>query len=219
MSQTTFDVDPANLDPNGICENQTAALNAALVLNGALCDAGTAGKFEISDTYSSGCGGIKLLFASAGNIGTVVFTITGKDENGITISPAETVTGVATTAVSTVKYYSEITAIGTSAAAVSSNVFIGTVGGELVTRTVPLNKYAMESSVVAIVARSGIAQFRTQEAFDDLNFVAPADLRWMDKTGDAALVLTINATAARIVVDSYTDGAEFQAVVSTNPFT
>jgi len=222
MSFTKFDVDPADLDPNGICENQTQLINVDLDLDGALCDAGTALKFEIGDSYSDGVGGVKLLFDSAGDINTVVFTITGKDENGRTITPAETVTGVTTTAVSTTNYCSEVTAIGTSVAAVDSNVFVGTVTGELATRTVPLNRYSNQVTTVGITGLAGTCQFDIQETFDDLNVTDPEDISWFTKvsnaSADGANVLTVNATATRVVLDSYTNGAELQASVVYNSY-
>ena len=123
-----FDIDPAALDPNGIAESQTVTAGNSLALDGALCDLGTAAQFDIGDAYSTGIGGVRLLFDSAGDINTAVFTITGKDQDGVSVT--EAVTGVTTTAVSTTKYYSQVTAIVVSVAT-ATDCFVGTVGGAL----------------------------------------------------------------------------------------
>jgi hypothetical protein len=216
----TYDVDPAALDPNGICENQTQLINVSLDLDGALCDLGTALQFDIGDAYSDGCGGVRLLFDSAGAIDTVVFTITGKDQDGVSVT--EDVTGVNTTAVSTVNYYSQVTEIATSIAAVDSNVFVGTVTGELCTPTYVLNKYSNSGAGVSIAGLAGTCQFDIQESFTDLGSASPTTAVWAvtvsNGSVDTSTNLTIGATACRLVLDSYTDGAELQFTIASNPY-
>lgn len=212
-----YDIDPAALDPNGIAENQTTGGAADLVLNGALCDLGTALQFDIGDAYSDGIGGVRLLFDSAGDINAVNFTITGKDQDGRDIT--EVVTGVTTTAVSTVQYYSQVTVIAADAA-VASAVFIGTVTGELVSRSVPINRYAGHPAACAVSALVGVCVFDLQETFDNLQNGDTA--AWFDivTDGDAdiAAAATIGATGVRFKMDSYTNGAELQFHVSFNPY-
>jgi hypothetical protein len=213
-----YDIDPADLDTDGICENQTTGGAANLVLNGALCDLGTALQFDIADAYSSGVGGIRLLFDSAGDISTVVFTITGKDQDGIAVT--ETVTGVTTTAVSTVNFYSQVTQIAASAA-VGSNVFVGTATGELVSRTVPLNRHSDSAAAVAVSGLSGTCQFDLQQTFDDF-LQDSGTINWFDissdQAADVAATATLHATGVRCKFDSYTNGAELQFHVSYNPY-
>jgi hypothetical protein len=213
-----LDIDPADLDPNGIAENQTTGGAANLVLNGALCDLGTAGQFDIGDSYSSGIGGVRLLFDSAGNISTVNFTITGKDQDGFAVT--EVVTGVTTTAVSTVNYYSQVTVIAADAA-VASNVFVGTVTGELVSKTIPVNRFSQQAAACAISALAGTTTFDLQETYDDLSTTSGSSAAWFDFTtnqqADGASTATPNATGVRMKMDSYSNGAEFQFHVSFNP--
>ncbi len=217
---SSYDIDPAALDPNGIAENQTTGGAADLVLNGALCDLGTAAQFDIADAYSAGIGGIKLLLDSAGDISSVVFTITGLDENGFV--QTETVTGVTTTAVSTTKYWSQVTVIA-AGAAVASNVFIGTVTGELVSPTTPVNRYSFHPAVGSISGLAGTCQFDLQETFDDLRTEAGnTGATWnnvlSNQSADVAGAATANATGIRLKFDSYSDGAELQFAVAYNPF-
>lgn len=216
---TKLDIDPANLDPNGIAENQTTVGAAELTLDGALCDLGTAGQFDIADAgYSTGVGGVKLLLDSAGDISGVVFTVTGLDQDGNSVS--ETVTGVTTTAVSTVNYYSQVTSIA-SDSAVASNVFVGTVTGELATKTIPVNRHSQTQCAVAVSGVTGTCQFDLQETFDNMGTTNGSDAGWFNvssnQTADVAATASNGATAVRLVFDSYSDGAECQFHVSYNP--
>ena len=214
-----LDIDPAALDPNGIAESQTVAAASSLALDGALCDSGTAGQFDIGDAYSAGVGGVRLLFDAAGDINTAVFTITGKDQDGVSIT--EAVTGVTTTAVSTAKYYSQVTEIAISVAE-ATGCFVGTVGGALVTRSIPINRYAQQPAACAVSGLVGTCVFDLQETYDNLEKDGPETATWFDFSTDGATDLaataTANATGVRLKFDSYTDGAELQFHVSYNPF-
>lgn len=219
-----FDIDPADLDADGIAESQAVvvATTPNLVLNGALCDLGTAGQFDIGDAYSAGIGGVRLLFDSAGDISTNVFTITGKDQDGNSIT--ETVTGVTTTAVSTVNYYSQVTSI-TASINTTSNVFVGTVTGELVTKTIPVNRLSDDGANVAIGGASGTFQADLEQTFDDLSTTVGRSAAWFavstagtDASGDVATSAAPGATGVRCRLDSYTNAAEFQFYVSYNPY-
>jgi len=215
-----YDMDPADLDPNGICENQTTPGAANLVLNGALCDLGTALQFDIGDAYSAGIGGVILSFDSAGDINTVNFTITGKDQDGVAVT--EVVTGVTTTPVPTTKYYSQITNIAADAQ-VTSNVFIGTLtAGGLVSKSVGLNHYSANEAVMAVSGKTGTVTFDLQQTFQDLNDPNPSTVTWFDvssnQTADLAAACTLGATGCRLKFDSYSNGAELQFHVSYNPF-
>jgi hypothetical protein len=214
-----YDMDPANVDPDGIAENQTLGGAGNVTLNGALCDLGTAAQFDVGDAYSAGIGGVQLAFDSAGDISTVNFTITGKDQDGVSIT--ETVTGVTTTAVLTTNYYSQVTQIAADAA-VGSNLFIGTVGSStgMVSKSVPVNRLSNDGANVAVSALSGTCQFDLQETFDAVD--ATPVTGWFDvssdQTADVGATATPGATAVRCKWDTYSDGAELQFHVSYNSY-
>jgi hypothetical protein len=214
-----YDIDPAAIDPNGIAESQTVAAASSLALNGALSDLGTALQFDIGDAYSDGIGGVKLLFDAAGDINTAVFTITGKDQDGNSVT--EAVTGVTTTAVSTGKYYSQVTEIAISVAT-ATGCFVGTVTGELVTRTIPVNHYASHEAACAVSGLVGTCQFDLEETYDDMRVTTGDNAGWFVFSSNAstniAATATLGATGVRLKFDSYTDGAELQFHVSYNPF-
>jgi len=214
-----YDMDPAAVDPDGIAENQTLGGAGNVTLNGALCDLGTAGQFDIGDAYSDGIGGVQLAFDSAGDISGVTFTITGKDQDGISIT--EAVTGVTTTAVLTTNYYSQVTQIAADGA-VASNLFIGTVASStgMVSKSVPINRLSQTGAGVAVSALSGTCQYDLQETFDALDTTPVTG--WFDvatdKSTDFAATATPGATAVRCKWDTYSDGAELQFHVSYNPY-
>ena len=214
------DIDPAALDPDGIAESQSITAPAAMVLNGALCVLGTALQFDIGDAYSAGIGGVKLVFDSAGDINTNVFTIIGKDQDGFSIT--ETVTGVTTTAVSTTKFYSQVTSI-TPSITTTSNVFVGTVTGELSTPTIPLNRYSDIAAVVGATGVTGTCQFDLQETLDDLRTASGTNVpAWFNIVGgqtvDVSAEASVGATGVRLKFDSYSDGAELQFHALYNPY-
>ena len=217
-----YDIDPAALDPNGIAETQSPIAGASVTLNGALCDLGTALQFDIGDAYSSGIGGVRLLFDAGGDISTATFTITGKDQDGNSVT--EVVTGVTTTAVSTVKYYSQVTGIVVGVAT-ATGVFIGTVTGEFVSKTIPVNRYSASATSVAVSGLVGTCQFDLEQTFDDMRTVTGDSAAWFvvssagtDASTDIATLAALGATGVRCKFDSYTDGAELQFHVSYNPF-
>lgn len=214
MLRKKFDIDPADTDADGICESQTTAGAANLTLDGVLCDSGTAAQFDIGDSYSSGIGGVQLSFTSAGDISGVTFTITGKDENGTAVT--ETVTGPNATTVETTKYYSQVTQIAADGA-VGTAVTVGTVD-EVVTKCIPVNWRASEAFTIAVLGLSGTISYTIQETFD--NTSNATSFNWIDaqaaKTADLSAQASLHATAVRLVVNSYTNGAELQFHVLGN---
>jgi hypothetical protein len=216
-----YDVDPADFDPNGIAESQTVTAGNSLALNGALCDLGTALQFDIGDAYSTGVGGVRLLFDAAGDINTAVFTITGVDQDGAIVT--EDVTGVTTTAVSSVKYYSQVTEIAISVAT-ATGCFVGTVTGEMVSPTYVLNRYTQHVSSVAISAETGTWQADMEQTFDNIAVDGTGSAAWFlvtsggNLSADVALVTSQGATGVRLKFDSYSNGAELQFHVSDNPY-
>lgn len=217
---TKFDIDPANSDPNGIAEDQQPTAIVPFVLNGAMADLGTAGQFDIGDAYSSGIGGIQIGFESTGNWSGVTITVVGLDDNGNSLT--EALAGPNNNTVTTTGYFSQILAGGiTVSGTVATDIECGPAD-VFVTKAVPLNKYSDLNAIVAITGLSGTIQFDVEESFDNLQVTNTADISWFTKVANAstagANVLDLQATVARVHVDSYTDGAEFQATVSYNPF-
>lgn len=211
MRPHAYDIDLIDVDPDGIAENQTLAGAGNLTLNGALCDLGTSGQFDILDAgYSSGVGGVQIAIDSAGDVSSVVFTVTGKDENGRAVT--ETITGVTTAAVESTTYWSQITQIAADAA-VGSDVFVGPVD-EASTPTFPLDAMATGGADIA-VAVTGTISYTVQECFNDFQTsdLAIQSVDWFpitaleSKSADA-VGSTHHSTGCRLLVSSYSSGAE-----------
>lgn len=211
--KASYDMDPIDVDPNGIAEDQTTGGAANLNLNGALCDLGTAGVFDIADTsYSNGIAGVRIAGESAGNIATVVFTVTGTDQNGI--AQTETITGINASTVEGTVYWKTISSIAADAA-VGSNVEFGTID-EVITKTVPLDwRNGNTGATVSVTGLTGTCQFDIDETFDDISPASSLQAatyftNQANQTANLAAVLTVHATGVRLKFDSYTSGAELQ---------
>lgn len=216
MRPKQFDIDLPDVDPNGIAEDQQPDDGTPFVLNGALCDLGTAGQFNISDSYSSGIGGVQLGFESAGNWSGITITVVGKNQDGITTT--ETLDGPNNGTVETVGYWSEILAGGiTVSGTVATNIEVGTVD-EVVTKTIPINWRDVEAFQVAVAGLSGTINFDIDESFDRTDIQEAVN--WLgaqtNKGADLSAELSRHARAVRLMVNSYSSGAELQFHVIGN---
>lgn len=222
-SLTKLDIDPANSDPNGIAEDQQPDVGTPFILDGAMCDVGTALQFDIGDVYSSGIGGIQISFESTGNWSAVTITIVGKDENGSALT--EALAGPNNSTVTSTKFFSQILADGiTVSGTVATNIECGPAD-IFVTKAIPVNCYARNGATMAVTGLGGTIQYDMQQTFDNLLAGPVAQVQaanWVDvqsdKTADLAASATVAATGVRLRVDSYTDGAELQFHVNYNPF-
>lgn len=202
-----YDIDLPDVDANGIAEDQTTSGAGNLNLNGDLCDVGTAGQFDIGDTYT-GVNGVQIGIESAGNLSGVTFTVTGQNQDGEDVT--EDITGPNASTVESDTYWSQITQIAVDGA-VGTNVEVGTVD-EVVTRTVPVNYRAVEPYQVAIQGLSGTIDVDIDETFEETRTASPAN--WLvnsaNQTADMTNALSRRATATRLKVNSYSSGAELQ---------
>lgn len=203
-----FDIDPIDVDRDGIAEAQQLGGSGNLTLNGVLCDVGTALRFDIGDSYSDGIAGVQIGIYSAGNISARTFTVTGLDQDGNSIT--ESIAGPNATTTESTKYYSRITNIA-SDGAVASDVEVGTVD-EVCTVTYPLNWRSPNAATVAVSALTGTLAYDIDETFDDILANGTASVNWNTRqlTEDASETLAVHATGVRLKVTSYSSGAELQ---------
>lgn len=197
-----IDMDLDNVDVDGIAASQSPDEDAALVLNGAL---GTTLDFAR-----------QLIVTTGGNTTGTTLTITGTDENGVTIT--EAVADVNTTA-ETTKYFKTVTSAQLSGADPATTYTLGTVD-EAVTKTFPLEYRNNRAATVAVTV-TGTIDFTVQETFDKLFVLDNLDeLAWYDvtalatKTANTRSPITAGATGIRVKVNSYTNGAELKIMIS-----
>jgi hypothetical protein len=152
----------------------------------------------------------------------VTFTITGTDPNGDAIS--ETITGPASGAtVASTKYFKTVSSVAVSAAqGGSETVDIGIRGTTLAaaSKAVPLNWRSGVAAMVDVDV-TGTLNFTVQQTFDDLVAIknSSGNIVWQDvtalasKTADTTAALTLGARGMRVIINTYSTGAELQAVV------
>jgi len=219
MVYKALDMDPIDVVTNGIAENQTTAGAADLVLNGSLADLGS-GVFNIyTSLYSTGIGGVRIAIDSAGDVSSVIFTVYGTDQDGI--SRTEAITGVTTTAVNSTTFWQTITRIAASAA-VGSNVFVGPIN-QIVSPTLALNWRNDFAATFNASGVTGTLQYDIEETASELGgSTDPATLSWAvsqsNKTADLTGSLLSYSTAARVRWDSYSSGAEMQFYIRQNDY-
>lgn len=219
MVYRTLDIDPANTSANGIAQAQTTGGAADLVLNGAQITSGVWNIYLPNAGYSSGVGGVRILIDSVGDVSSVIFTVYGTDQDGI--SRTEAITGVTTTEVVSTTFWQTITRIAASAA-VASNVNVGTTS-QIVTQTLALNWRNDFQASVIVGGVTGTVQYDIEETVSELlGSTDPSTLVWSvsqaNKTADLTGSLLNYSTACRLRVDSYSSGAELQFSVRQNDY-
>jgi len=200
-----IDIDPADVDVDGIVAAETLLAAGNFTIGGALASGGSV-TFDYPRQLVQDC---------TGNEAGRTWTITGTDEDGV--AQTESLSGLnATTGENAAGvYWSSITQIA-SDDATANDVAFGTVD-EVQTKTYPLDFYANEAATISVDV-TGTIDYTVQETFNPvLDLSSPANnATWVDitafadKTADVTSTATRNATAVRLTVNSYTNGAEIQ---------
>lgn len=151
---------------NGVCLAQTPAAAGAMLINGGLATGGVA-TFDVAR---------RVVFVSAGADSARVFTITGTDRYGNTIS--EAVTGVTATGVVTQLDYKTVTGITVDAAtagAITVGTSDGTFGAVGSGPWLPCHFYITPVQIehFVTVAAASPATYTVEYTPDDPNVMAP----------------------------------------------
>jgi hypothetical protein len=155
---------------------------------------------------------VSLRNDSATNYAGQTFTIVGLNEDGD--SQSEAVTGPGGTAtVESALYFSSITSITASGAGIGADTIdVGWVD-EVSSQTYPLDWRSPYSANITVDV-TGTIDFTVQQTFVDvLGGVAPvwsAITALASKTADTTSTAAVGATAIRVIVNSYSSGAELQ---------
>ena len=150
-----------------------------------------------------------VTITSAGDATGTVFTITGTDAEGRTIS--EDITGLDTAAATSTKYYSDVTSVVRKSGATGAIAF--TVGYTALARTpiYPVNSPGTVGSLVK-VNMGGTATYTAQWTNEDVFSTASDSLHFDDiqgmvaETQDSYGTAPVGATGIRISVPSHTSG-------------
>lgn len=142
-------------------------------------------------------------------------TLVGKDQDGKALT--EIVTGPGTSATVESSYYFSSLTSATPSATIGTDTFdIGWVD-EISGKTIPLDWCSPFAANIAVDV-TGTINYSVQETFSDV--LGGTAAVWTDitafsaKTADVTGQAAIGATAIRLIVNSYSSGAEIQMYVS-----
>ena len=156
----------------------------------------------------------QLSITSAANISALTLTVVGTDVNGAALS--EAITGPNATTVESVNYFKTITSITASATLGANTMDIGWVD-EVTSITYPIDWRSPYACNLAVDV-TGTINFTAQQTF--VNVLAGETAIWSDitalasKTADTVSTAAVGATAIRIIINSYSSGAELQLYTS-----
>lgn len=212
----TIDIDPVDVDTDGIAASQTPAAGGVqnLTLGGALTSGGV---------YTSADGGARqLVITAAANESARTFTVTGTDADGK--AQTEAIAGPNATTVESTKYFLTVTQISTDDDTAGA-ITVGTVD-ELASKTIKLNRHATTGALLQLMTANGAninvtAQvaladpddYTDQEAIPWIS-TQDTDLVAATQAANAIGSLDVHAVAFRLIVNSYSTGAEVQAYIS-----
>ena len=209
MRPIIIDIDLATVDDNGIFENQTLGGAGDVSLDGVEI---VSGEWITPDGFAK-----KIGIASAGDVNTVTFTITGYSDPDKHNLITDTITGVNANTVESTKYFYSITSIAADAA-VGTNIFGGAVD-EAVTQAIPLNWRGGVTTVNLDI--TGTMDITIQNTFDNIQNLNDLDFNWQDSPASSLTNATASTNDAydglprglRLKVNSYSTGAECKFII------
>ena len=216
MRPFEIDMDLETADLDGLASNIDSS-GTALVFDGDLISGG-------AFTSADGLGRIIVIVDSDTDTQSdVTFTIVGTNADGHAISDVVTGPGSGLT-VASAKYFKTVSSVTVSAAqGGTEKVDIGTRGTTLaaVSKSYPLNSRDSVAPVVSVNI-TGTMNFTVQQTYSNLHTTTDASggIVWEDvtalasKSADTTAQLGIGAHGMRIVINTYSTGAELQAIVT-----
>lgn len=208
MRRIEINMDLADVDPNGVFEDQTLVSSGYFTLNGA----GVAsGQWVTPDGFAKQIG-----FESTGNLSGVTFTVSGYGDRNKTALISESVTGPNNSTVETTNYFYSIQSILASGA-VATNVEAGPVD-EAVSQIIPIKRTFSdrnERQVGLTFIVTGTISYTLQQTNDDIQNLTNTTYNWLDH--DVATLVNASASknanyiavpqAIRVKINSYSSGA------------
>jgi len=213
MRPKFFDIDPADVDPDGLADGNSSA-GATVTLDGALTSGGT---FTSADGLAHR---LDIIDLGADDQTGATYTITGTDADDK--AQVENIAGPGASAtIETTKYFKTVSSIAIASPVAASTVDIGTVD-EVSYKTLPIDNYKEVAPTVQVQV-TGTINFDIEttlespfKALDD-----QSDLDWINDgnfTGKTASISNSLASpgnrAMKVVINSYTNGAELQVYVT-----
>jgi hypothetical protein len=210
----TIDIDPVDVDPDGLAQAQTPAAGGvqSLTLNGVLISGGTY-------TAGDGDGARQLSVLSAADDTGRTLTVTGTDADGRAQTEAIVPANAGTK--EGVKYFKTVSSI-TVDADTAGALSVGTVD-ELVSPTYPLNRHSAVGALTQIDV-TGTIDITVEVTASDIQSVSTdqESIPWVSTQDTGLVAITANdvgnldagATACRLKVNSHSSAAEVQMYIS-----
>lgn len=185
---------------------------------GSTVDIGVNGHFTSADGFAHQ---LDIIDTGADDQTGATYTITGTDSDSI--AETEDIAGPGSGAtIETTKYFLTVSKVTIASAVATSTIDFGTVD-EMLSKTVPLNYRNIDAATYSIKV-TGTIDYTVEETLGEIhNLGNPlADADWFalsalsTKTASLMSIGTLNTTAARLIVNSYSAGAEVQFTTQQN---
>ena len=209
MRRIEINMDLADVDDDGVFQNQTLGGAGNFTLNGAGV---VSGQWVTPDLFAKQIG-----FASTGNISGINFTVSGYQDKNKTIPISEIIAGPNNNTVETTNYFYSIQSISASGA-VGTNVKAGPVD-EAISQIIPIKRSYSDRSerqVGLTFIVTGTISYTVQQTNDNIQSLTDRTFNWLDHDDSGLVSATTSKNGNYIVVpegmrvkiNSYSSGAE-----------
>lgn len=209
MRRIEIKMDLADVDPNGVFEDQTLGGSGYFTLNGAGV---TNGEWVTPDGFAK-----KIGFESTGNLSGVTFIVSGYEDKNKTILISEGVTGPNNSTVETTNYFYSIQSIVASGA-VATNVEAGPVD-EAISKIIPIKRSFSDRNerITGLTfIKTGTINYTVQQTNDNVQSKDDRTFNWLSSDDSNVVNATTSKNsnyitmpmAMRVKINSYSSGAE-----------
>lgn len=209
MRRIEVKMDLADVDDDGVFQNQTLGGAGDFTLNGAGV---VSGEWVTPDLFAK-----KIGFASTGNISAVNFTISGYEDRNKTIAISETIAGPNNNTVETTNYFYSIQSISASGA-VGTNTKGGPVD-EAISQIIPIKRTFSDRNerITGLTfIKTGTINYTVQQTNDNVQSKDDRTFNWLNSDDSNVVNATTSKNsnyttmpmAMRVKINSYSSGAE-----------
>jgi len=208
MRRIEINMDLADVDDDGVFQNQTLGGAGNFTLNGAGV---VSAEWVTPDLFAKQIG-----FASTGNISAVNFTIFGYEDRNKTIPISETIAGPNNNTVETTNYFYSIQSVSASGV-VGTNTKAGAVN-KAISQIIPTKRTYSdrnERQIGLSFIVTGTIDYTVQQTNDNIQSLTNRNFNWLDHDDSDLVNATISkngnyiaiAQAMRVKINSYSSGA------------
>lgn len=208
MRRIEINIDLADVDDDGVFQNQTLGSAGNFTLNGAGV---VSGEWVTPDLFAKQIG-----FASTGNISGVNFTVSGYQDKNKTIPISEIIAGPNNNTVETTNYFYSIQSISASGA-VGTNTKAGAVD-KAISQIIPVKRSYSDRSERQIGLTfivTGTIDYTVQQTNDSVQSLTNRNFNWLDHDDSDLVNAAISKNgnyiavpqAMRVKINSYSSGA------------